>query len=222
MPDVKISAFPVASALNLTDYLTILQSGANKIALLSVLKTLLLEAKTLGGNASGDIVTTSDTQTLSNKTLSSPVLGGTAVTANGAELNILDGATLSTAELNFLDGATGNIQEQINAIQSATAIPYLAYQYTNSWVQSGTTKTITGATILTALGNPGGYKVGPYVDVTLWQESGGTCETVTGVSVKLNIAGSEIRYFDNIDLSGLTNTYTYAIVVTFRLIPDGT
>jgi len=55
-------------------------------------------------------------------------LGGTAVTATGAELNILDGATLSTAELNtldgitastaelnFVDGVTSNIQTQLDA-----------------------------------------------------------------------------------------------------------
>ena len=54
-------------------------------------------------------------------------LGGTAVTATGAELNILDGASLSTAELNtldgitastaelnFVDGVTSNIQTQLN------------------------------------------------------------------------------------------------------------
>jgi hypothetical protein len=38
-------------------------------------------------------------------------LDGTAVTATGAELNILDGATLSTAELNTLDGITASTTE---------------------------------------------------------------------------------------------------------------
>jgi len=36
---------------------------------------------------------------------------GTAVTATGAELNILDGVTSSTAELNTLDGYTGSVTE---------------------------------------------------------------------------------------------------------------
>ena len=55
-------------------------------------------------------------------------LGGTAVTATAAEINImdgvtatateinlLDGVTATTAEINHLDGVTGNIQTQIDA-----------------------------------------------------------------------------------------------------------
>ena len=42
-------------------------------------------------------------------------LGGTSVTATGAELNTLDGITASTAELNFVDGVTSNIQTQLDS-----------------------------------------------------------------------------------------------------------
>lgn len=42
-------------------------------------------------------------------------LGDFGVTATAAELNILDGAVISTAELNELDGVTGNVQNQLNA-----------------------------------------------------------------------------------------------------------
>jgi len=41
-------------------------------------------------------------------------LGTTLVTADGGEINILDGATLSTAELNYVDGVTSAIQTQID------------------------------------------------------------------------------------------------------------
>jgi len=41
--------------------------------------------------------------------------GATDVTATAAELNILDGATLSVTELNYVDGVTSAIQTQINA-----------------------------------------------------------------------------------------------------------
>lgn len=48
-------------------------------------------------------------------TIPSPfTLGATSVTSSGAELNILDGATLSTAELNFVDGVTSAIQTQLD------------------------------------------------------------------------------------------------------------
>ena len=41
------------------------------------------------------------------------------LTSSGAELNILDGATLSTTELNYVDGVTSDIQSQINNKQSS-------------------------------------------------------------------------------------------------------
>ena len=54
------------------------------------------------------------TQTLTNKTLTSPnitglQLGGTTVTSTAAELNILDGVTSTAAELNIIDGDTSAI-----------------------------------------------------------------------------------------------------------------
>ena len=42
-------------------------------------------------------------------------IGGTAVTATAAEINIMDGVTATTAEINHLDGVTGTIQTQIDA-----------------------------------------------------------------------------------------------------------
>ena len=47
-------------------------------------------------------------------------LDGTEVTSTGAELNILDGATLTTAELNILDGATLTTAE-LNTLDGITA-----------------------------------------------------------------------------------------------------
>jgi hypothetical protein len=47
-------------------------------------------------------------------------LGGTVVTASGAELNVLDGLTSTTAELNILDGVTASTAE-INILDGVTA-----------------------------------------------------------------------------------------------------
>ena len=47
-------------------------------------------------------------------------LGGTAVTATGAELNILDGVTSTTAELNILDGVTSTTAE-LNIVDGVTS-----------------------------------------------------------------------------------------------------
>ena len=58
--------------------------------------------------ASTAIVGTTDTQTLTNKTLTSPKINENVVlTATATELNVLDGITSTTAELNALAGKMG-------------------------------------------------------------------------------------------------------------------
>ena len=52
--------------------------------------------------------------------LGSLILAGTAVTATGAELNIMDGVTASTAELNIMDGVTATTAE-LNIMDGVTA-----------------------------------------------------------------------------------------------------
>jgi hypothetical protein len=64
----------------------------------------------------GTTVDLNTTQTLTNKTLTSPKINeDVAVTSTATELNILDGATLSTTELNYVDGVTSAIQTQLDA-----------------------------------------------------------------------------------------------------------
>ena len=61
------------------------------------------------------VVGTGTSQTLTNKTLTTPKINENVnLTATSTELNILDGATISTTELNYVDGVTSSIQTQIN------------------------------------------------------------------------------------------------------------
>lgn len=70
---------------------------------------------TAAHGASGAVVGTTNTQTLTNKTLTSPKINeNVAVTATSTEINLLDGVTASTAEINYLDGVTSNIQTQFD------------------------------------------------------------------------------------------------------------
>lgn len=62
-----------------------------------------------------NFATISGVESLTNKTLTSPKINENVVlSATSSELNILDGATLSTEELNYVDGVTSSIQDQID------------------------------------------------------------------------------------------------------------
>lgn len=62
-------------------------------------------------NSKADIAspTFTGTVTIPTVAITSISIGGTAITATGTELNILDGVTATTAEINKLDGYTGNV-----------------------------------------------------------------------------------------------------------------
>jgi len=67
------------------------------------------------------VTTLSGTQTLTNKTLTSPKVNeDVAVTATATELNLLDGVTATTDELNILDGVTSTATE-LNFVDGSTA-----------------------------------------------------------------------------------------------------
>lgn len=62
-----------------------------------------------------DAVNGTSGTTAPNLTEGSWQIGGTAVTATAAEINLLDGVTATTDELNYTDGVTSNIQTQLDA-----------------------------------------------------------------------------------------------------------
>ena len=82
--------------------------------------------------------------------LTSLSLGGTAVTASAAELNILDGVTATTAELNILDGVTATTAE-LNYVDGVTSdiqtqLDTIAANGTFAAPTLGSVITITGGT----------------------------------------------------------------------------
>ena len=117
--------------------------SAGEVSIDTDLDTLVVhDGSTAGGHT---LVTDTATQTLTNKTLTSPnitglQLGGVAVTATAAELNYVDGVTsaiqtqlnakgtvnslsdlsitATATELNYVDGVTSAIQTQLNSKQA--------------------------------------------------------------------------------------------------------
>lgn len=203
-----------------------------------------LDNRTIGGTNAGDIVTIDGTQTLTNKTITSPSVNGGAalttdstelnlldgLTAEASELNILDGATVSTAELNCLEGVTSAIMPQLNALWTVAGTTARTFTYSEEWNDNASaTKTITQATINTACSIPSGY----YVDHTsiqcaLYARDGDDYSLVVFTSgptfkfSRTNVGGG-VQGLDSIVLGGLTDDSTtdYLFNCSFRVIASG-
>jgi len=93
-------------------------------------KTVNLADNTLTGTkaqfnaalSDADFATIGGTETLTDKTLTSPVInggtlnGGAALTVDSTELNKLDGVTTTAAQLNYINTTTSNVQSQLNSV----------------------------------------------------------------------------------------------------------
>lgn len=224
-------------------FVTDIDVDTDKKIVASELKAYILEAKTLAGSAATDITVNNATQTLTNKTLTSPKINeNVAVTATATEINKLAGCTATTAELNLVDtyaakipyltDVTSNIQAQINGL---TVDPqFLVHNYGLTFTATAASKVLTEDAILTALGlSTSAY----YIDASSMH---GTICTVdagkytviddTGVAAP-NVAISWTTQTDDgklhlteLTATGLTYTpaaVVYNIAFTFKLLATG-
>ena len=120
-----------------------------------VTNTLMLPA-----GANSTLVSLVSTDTLTNKTLTSPKINeDVAVTSTATEINILDGVTATTTELNIMDGDTsagttavaggdGIVTNDNGTMRQTTVDTFDTYL-------SATTKTLTNKTLTTPIVNAG-------------------------------------------------------------------
>jgi len=125
----------VGTALVGTDLMAVQDptSGTVKKSALSRMLTYILGGKTIGGTSAGDILDNNSAQTMTNKTMTSPVFnGGAALVPTSTQVNatyaltadrvvistggVPTASAITATELGNLDDATGNIQAQIDSL----------------------------------------------------------------------------------------------------------
>ena len=144
--DTKVGALtttniPEGSSLYYTTSRVTAQLNSSILVTSGVSKTYSSGAGTLTLGIDSTVATLTDTQTLTNKTLTNPYINDTVVvtststelnvlhgiTATTAELNKTHGLTATTTELNYVGGVTSAIQTQIDG-KSATTHSHSGYQ----------------------------------------------------------------------------------------------
>ena len=169
-------------------------------------------------DATTTLVGTDTTQTLTNKTLTSPKINEDVVlAATSTELNILDGATLSTTELNYVDGVTSAIQTQIDT-KAPSASPTFTGTVTlpDNTVALGT-KT-TGDYVASLVAGTG---------VTLTNNSGETATPTIAIGQAVgtgsNVTFNDLTVSGNLTVSGTTTTInSTAVNVKNQVVFEGT
>ena len=101
---------------------TVTGSAQSNITSLGTLTTLTVDnvitnGTTIGHTGDTDLLTLSSgiVTVAGEVSLTTLDIGGTNVTANAVELNIMDGVNANTTELNYVDGVTSAIQTQLDA-----------------------------------------------------------------------------------------------------------
>ena len=163
-------------------------SIADSTGVVTIASSVLTTTDINGGSIDGTTIGSSSASTGNFSTLS---IGGTAITATAAELNVLDGITATTAELNYTDGVTSNIQAQLN-----TKAPIASPTFTGT-VTIPTVDINAGAIDNTTIGATTASS-GNFSTLSI----GGTAITATATELNLldgvTATTAEINYLDGV------------------------
>ena len=129
-------------------------------------------------------------------------IGGVAVTATAAELNVLDGITATVTELNYVDGVTSAIQTQLDAKVAKAAAVFSGSIEEKVYALSGTeidpangtiqTKTLSANTTFTEALTDGEYVILMIDDGTDYTITWPTVSWVGGSAPTLETTGYNV------------------------------
>ena len=187
-------------------------------------KSYVLDGKTIGGTASGDIVNIDSAQTLTNKRLNSPAINDTTPTsATSAELNIMHGATITTAELNRLQGVTDNIQAQLNAFNtSAYVATQRTYTYGTGTITGVGSQIITDSALVANTGLGSSYHANPdSITVAIYKLDSDVWVLQTPTSPLRAVFSTRVIYETTVlnqIIVSLEEAQKYKIIITYKVM----
>jgi len=126
---------------------TAITSTAAELNILDGVTSTTAELNLVDGSTAGTIVNSKAVVYGASGEVNATTLqvGGTAITATPAEINLLDGVTATTAELNYVDGVTSAIQTQIDAKISTTEIGTSVQAYNAANAVTNAAQTFTAS-----------------------------------------------------------------------------
>ena len=194
--------------------------------------------RAIGTNVATSITTNNGSQTMTNKTLTSPKINENAIlTAKSSDLNKLSGMTATTSELNKLagmvatkselnhsSGLTSNIQNQLNSLIAALpSAESILRRFSYGFGASGASANITQAEVLSGIGAPTGYVINPESLIfQMYLVSAGQHSVDAGVTVDvITKTVNSVLQVDYFKVSNLTPSNAYLFVAHFNLTAAG-
>ncbi len=198
----------------------------------------VLGNRAIGTNVATSITTNNGSQTMTNKTLTSPKINENAIlTAKSSDLNKLSGMTATTSELNKLagmvatkselnhsSGLTSNIQNQLNSLIAALpSAESILRRFSYGFGASGASTNITQAEVLSGIGAPTGYVINPESLIfQMYLVSAGQHSVDAGVTVDvITKTVNSVLQVDYFKVSNLTPSNAYLFVAHFNLTAAG-
>lgn len=149
-----------------TDVLLVGKKAVDRTITLPQTAKYVLGNVTIGGSATGDITTNAGTQTLTNKTLTTPNINGSLCEAEGSDLNkllnidttqgqlnLIHGLTVAGTTLNYCSGLSGHVQTQLNSKPTRySTVEKIVYNYSLDITAAEANYDISNSDILSYFG----------------------------------------------------------------------